>query len=104
MHRLVQDRRDEIAEICRRHGVRRLEVFGSAARGYDFDPERSDIDFLVEIDPERSTTFSMSDYLDLRDDLAGALGRTVDLVFVDSVRNPFVRADIERSREVVHAA
>lgn len=104
MHRLIQDHRDEITAICRHHGVRRLEVFGSAARAHDFDPERSDIDFLVEIDPERSAAFSMGDYLDLRDCLAAALGKPVDLVLVDSVRNPFVRADIERSREVVHAA
>lgn len=38
---------DELAEVCDTYGVRRLEVFGSAFRG-DFDPEQSDIDFLVE--------------------------------------------------------
>lgn len=36
--------------ICRRFGVRRLDVFGSASRGTDFDPEHSDVDFLVEFD------------------------------------------------------
>jgi len=104
MHALIQERREEIAAICRRHGVRRLEVFGSAARGDDFDPAVSDVDFLLEIDPERGSTFSMADYFDLRDELAQALDRPVDLVFPDSVRNPYVRADIEHSREVVHAA
>ena len=39
--------REELRDLCRRFHVRRLEVFGSAARG-DFDPARSDIDFLVE--------------------------------------------------------
>ena len=45
------DRKEEIAGICRRHRVLRLEVFGSTARGADFDPERSDVDFLVEFEP-----------------------------------------------------
>ena len=44
---LIAEKKDRIAEHCRRLNVKRLEVFGSAARG-DFDPEKSDIDFLVE--------------------------------------------------------
>ena len=41
--------REELPALCRRFHVRRLDLFGSAARG-DFDPESSDIDFLVEFD------------------------------------------------------
>jgi uncharacterized protein len=44
---LIENRRAEIAELCRRFRVRRLDVFGSAARGGDFDPARSDVDLLV---------------------------------------------------------
>lgn len=47
---LIAERRSDIAALCRRFGVRRLVVFGSAARGADFDPARSDLDFLVEFD------------------------------------------------------
>jgi uncharacterized protein len=47
MQKLVADRRQEIAGLSRRFGVRRLKLFGSAARD-DFDPERSDLDFLVQ--------------------------------------------------------
>jgi uncharacterized protein len=43
-------KREEIAELCRRHRVRRLALFGSAV-GEGFDPERSDLDFLVEFKP-----------------------------------------------------
>ena len=46
---LITNHSDQLAEICRRHHVKRLEVFGSAAVG-DFNPEKSDIDFLVEFD------------------------------------------------------
>lgn len=52
MHPLIDQKRAEILHICRRHPVRRLEVFGSAARGWDFDPATSDADFLVEFSPE----------------------------------------------------
>jgi predicted nucleotidyltransferase len=45
----IQLRREELRALCRRFHVRRLDLFGSAARG-DFDPERSDVDFLVEFE------------------------------------------------------
>jgi len=48
---LIAERRAAIADICRRFGVSRLAVFGSAARGEDFDPARSDVDFLVAYEP-----------------------------------------------------
>ena len=64
-----------IAALCRRFQVRRLDVFGSAA-GVDFDPERSDADFLVEFEPgEGLTTF-----IDLKEALEALLHRSVDLV------------------------
>ncbi|MGH8325945.1 MAG: nucleotidyltransferase family protein, partial [Steroidobacteraceae bacterium] len=49
MHPLIDSNRAEISKLCRLHGVRRLEVFGSILRG-DFDPERSDVDIVVEFD------------------------------------------------------
>jgi predicted nucleotidyltransferase len=55
--------------------VRRLNLFGSAARG-DFDPQRSDVDFLVEFD--RTHTDAL--YFGLKEALEGLLGRPVDLV------------------------
>lgn len=50
MHVAIADKKEELAAICRRYGVARLDVFGSAARGTDFDPQTSDADFLVEFD------------------------------------------------------
>ncbi len=46
MHAALADKREELAALCRRHGVARLEVFGSAARGEDFDPRRAMPTFL----------------------------------------------------------
>jgi hypothetical protein len=97
---LIGERRSEIAALCRRFGVRRLAVFGSAARGVDFDPERSDIDFVVTFEP--SDGVSLSEFLALRDALSKAVGRRVDLVMEGGVRNPFILAGIQRSAEPVY--
>lgn len=104
MHSVIQQHREAIAAMCDQYGVRRLEVFGSAARGDDFDQDRSDVDFLLELDPRRAPTFSMKDYLDLRDALSELLDCPVDFVFAESIRNPYIQAEIDRHREVVHAA
>ena len=99
---LIAERRSEIAALCRRFGVRRLAVFGSAARGADFDPQRSDVDFVVAF--ERDDGVSLGEFFALRDALAMAVGRPVDLVEEGSVRNPFIRAGIERSAETVYGS
>ena len=65
---------DRLAEICRRYGVRRLALFGSALRD-DFGPE-SDIDLLVEFLPGTRTGLR---FFALQDELSAAIGRTVDL-------------------------
>lgn len=59
MLKLIEARRTEIADLCRRFHVRRLEVFGSAARGTDFDPARSDVDLLVTYDPTLTPIFGI---------------------------------------------
>lgn len=103
MHPLIRQHQTDIHALCRRFHVRRLEVFGSAARGEDFDPKRSDVDFLVEFDGAR-TTPTLSTFFELREKLAAAIGRPVDLVMAGSIRNPYIQADIERSREAVYAS
>jgi len=100
---LIARHRPEIAALCRRYGVRRLEVFGSAARGGDFDARRSDVDFLVEFDPHAAPP-SLAAFIDLRRDLEHLLQRPVDLVSAGAVRNPYTLAAIERSRKAVYAA
>ena len=64
---LIAERRSEIAALCRRFHVRRLDMFGSAARG-DFDPARSDIDFLVEFQPLQPGAY-VDAFFDLKEGL-----------------------------------
>lgn len=104
MHALIHQNREAIESICRRYGVRRLEVFGSAARAVDFDPARSDVDFLVEFAPESEAATSLEPFLAFRSALSGILGRPVDLITPESLANPYVQAEVDRHRESVHAA
>lgn len=102
MHPQIAQHHQQISAICSRHGVRRLEVFGSGARAADFDPGTSDADFLVEFLPE--TRVGLVEFFGIKSELEALLGRAVDLVEPEAVRNPFVLADINRCRELVYAA
>jgi predicted nucleotidyltransferase len=86
----IEAQRSAIAELGRRFHVRRLDVFGSAARGTDFDPSRSDVDLLVSYDPDASPP-TLTAYFDLQEELTALLGYPVDLVMSSAVRNPYTR-------------
>ena len=99
----VASHRKEVQALCRRFHVRRLDLFGSAARG-DFDPKRSDLDFLVEFDWLHPEALSLKTYLGLKESLEALFGRPVDLVEPGAMRNPYLKASIEDSREPVFEA
>jgi len=102
MTAIVEAKRNEIAATCRRRRVRRLELFGSAASAA-FDPQTSDLDFLVEFHPlppgERADA-----YFGLLEDLQDLFQRPVDLVMLRAITNPYFRRAIEQTRELVYAA
>ena len=102
MHAEIASRIEEVAGLCRSHGVARLEVFGSAARGTDFDPATSDVDFLVEYESEDLGPF-LRRHFALQGDLAEVLGREVDLVMA-LPDNKYLRASVNQCREVVYDA
>ncbi|MEQ1438015.1 nucleotidyltransferase domain-containing protein [Fontimonas sp. SYSU GA230001] len=101
MHTLIETNRDAIAVLCRRHGVRRLEVFGSVLRR-DFDAARSDIDVLIEFEPQVAESFT--NFLDFKEALEALLGRPVDLVEFSAIRNRRLRHHIEQTKSPVYAA
>ena len=107
MQPIVKTRLAELRKLCRRFHVRRLDLFGSAARG-DFDSKRSDVDFVVEFEkdaPAPSTgSGALDSYFGLKEALEKLLGRPVDLVMSGAIDNPYLRSSIERSRETVYAA
>jgi predicted nucleotidyltransferase len=100
---LIEDHLEEIAALCREFGVARLEVFGSAATGA-FDPERSDVDFLVEYAPETDLGPWLRRFFELRERLSELLGRPVDLVTAEAPTNPYFVRSVNASRRMVYAA
>jgi len=92
--------RTQIADLCRQYGVRKLELFGSAARG-DLRAD-SDIDFFFEFD---SNPAGLADrFFGLMEDLEMLLGRKVDLVSSQGVRNPYFLQVANRHRVTLYAA
>ncbi len=99
---LDQPQIDAIADACRQYKVLRMHLFGSALRD-DFDPTRSDLDLLVEFQPIESGALVQA-YFGLERQLAAITGKPVDLVMADAVRNPYVRRDIEASKQLIYEA
>ncbi len=97
---LIASRTPELEDICRRHGVRRLDVFGSAARETDFTPQ-SDVDLIAVFD-EGKEPRHFREFFSLQDDLTRAFGRKVDLISDGPIRNLFVRRAIERDRKTIY--
>jgi predicted nucleotidyltransferase len=99
---LVGSKQDRLEALCRRFGVKRLELFGSATDGRS-DSDGSDLDFLVVFDP--SFGGSRADrYFGLLETLESLFSRSVDLVELEAIRNPYFRESIERSRTLLYAA
>ena len=103
MHPVVLEKKSQIALACERNNVARLDVFGSAARGNDFAPDRSDVDFLVEF----GEAGGEDRYLTLKEEFERILDRQVDLLdrkALDCSRNYIRRKSILAHTEVVYIA
>jgi predicted nucleotidyltransferase len=102
MNSLVEKRRGEVQALCRRYDVLRLDLFGSAATGQDQFGE-SDLDFLVEFLPLAPGRYADA-YFGLLESLQELFGRPVDLVVASSVKNPYFREAVERTKALLYAA
>jgi uncharacterized protein len=100
---IIEHHKDAIRALARAYGVNRLEVFGSAATP-DFDPARSDVDFLVEYPPDYDFGPWLSRFQRLQRALADLIGRDVDLVMTSALRDPWFRREAEKTRTVVYDA
>ena len=101
MQPFIEAKREQVAELCRTHHVRRLSIFGSAVRD-DFDQEHSDVDVRVEFD--QKTEFWQTDYFDLHDKLVELFGRKVDIISKREIENPYLKQIIEDSQVTLYAA
>ena len=102
MQDFIQEKREEIAELCRKHHVRRLAIFGSAVRD-DFDPERSDVDVLIDFEPSALPTY-IDHFVGVRSGLESLLDHRVDLLQEGVIRNPYRLRSLEEDRVLLYAA
>ena len=102
MHPLIQSRLAEMAELCVKHRVRRLALFGSATSEH-FDPVTSDLDVLVEFQSMLPAPHADS-YFGLMEDLQRLFGIPIDLVEPGSIRNPYVRQAIAETQVSLYDA
>jgi hypothetical protein len=101
MERQIEEKREQLAELCRQYNVQRLALFGSAL-GDTFDPQRSDIDFVVEFEPLPPGVYAKT-YFGLLAALEHLFQRPVDLIESGAIRNPYFRQEIEAKQETLYA-
>ena len=101
MFEMTEQQKRQLAELCRRFEVKRLDLFGSATTD-EFKAE-SDLDFVVEFVPE-GWEGAADRYFGLLFALEELFGRKIDLVTRRSIRNPFFRRGVESTRRLVYAA
>lgn len=101
MNPVLEKNLTKMTEACRRFGVSRLSAFGSAARGGK-DRLSSDVDLIVEFGPSGDGQGLADRYLDFAEEAERVLGRKVDLLTENSIRNPIFRSQVEADRKVLY--
>jgi predicted nucleotidyltransferase len=102
MLEIIEQHRQQINELCRKHDVKRLELFGSAARD-DFDPGSSDLDFFVEFLDDKWEG-AADRWFGLQEDLELLFKHKIDLVSVKAATNPYFLEVANRHRVQLYAA
>lgn len=99
---IIENKLEELKRLCQEYSVARLELFGSATDD-TFDPENSDLDFLVDFDrsPKMNAFHQYFGFLIALEEL---YSRSIDLVDAKSMRNPYFMESVNESRKLVYAA
>jgi len=100
---IITERLAEVRALCEKYRVKRLTLFGSAVKG-TFDPETSDLDFIVEFMPEEDPIRYGRAYLDLWRDLKRLFARKVDLVEVTTMDKAYFTRAIHDTRVQIYDA
>ena len=99
--KLIELNLQRILDLCRKHKVKTLAVFGSILT--DRFNDQSDVDMLVDFEKEDYATFDyVSNYFDFRDALEMLLGRKVDLIEYGSNLNPLFRAAVDKKKLMIY--
>jgi uncharacterized protein len=97
---LIKERYADFVNLCRSHKVNKLYAFGSSITDR-FDPTTSDIDLVVSIDIEDPADRGEA-LLSLWDKLEVLFKRKVDLLTEESIRNPYLKSNINRTKKLIY--
>lgn len=105
MTSLIKDNLASIRDICRRYGVQKMFVFGSAASEAHFN-ETSDIDLLYKFQPEVEalSVNEQPDFFEMLFTFEELLGRKVDLIDLTRVKNPYFIQAINQHKQKIYEA
>ncbi len=99
--KLIELNLQRIIELCRRHKVKTLAVFGSILT--DRFNDNSDIDLLVDFEPIDHEKFDyVGNYFDFRDALERLFNRTVDLIEYGNNLNPIFKFLVDKKKRVIY--
>jgi uncharacterized protein len=97
---LIKERYNDFIDLCRSHKVDKIYAFGSSIAKH-FDPQTSDIDLVVKIDIDDPADRGDA-LLSLWDKLEVLFERKVDLLTEDSIRNPYLKSNINRTKKLIY--
>ena len=99
MNQIIKENIDKIEELCSKHDVQSLFVFGSVCSKYF--SETSDIDLLISFKPMTSDKYA-ENYFFLADEFEAIFQRPVDLVTDKSLANPFFIESVNKSKFLIY--
>lgn len=92
-----------LSELCKKHKVKQLYVFGSAIRS-DFDQDKSDLDLLVEFNNSIELLEYSSNFFSFQFALEDLFNRKIDLLSAREIKNPVFREIVDNSKMPLYAA
>ena len=99
---VIAETRAKLDALCEQFRVRRLEVFGSSATDDRFDPQRSDLDFIVEFQPDQEMGPWLRHYFAFQRALAELYRRPVDLVMASAMANVHFVQEAAKTRRLLY--
>ena len=96
---IIETNKNRIFELCEKHEVKELYLFGSVLT--EKFNESSDVDMLIQFNPIDLTKY-FDNYMDFKEKLEALLHRHVDLVENQAIRNPIFRRVIDRDKRLVY--
>ena len=102
MNSLITAHQSELTNLCKNYHVRRLELFGSAAKDVN-ESTIGDIDFLVDF-ADLGRISHAETYFGLLESLQKLFNKPVDLVMLSAIKNPYLLQSIEKDRKTIYAA